>query len=86
MENKKINKLIVKLKTSAYQLRANYSIPIRLVYYINKVDENTEEKDIRYLMSLCELYLRVKGFYQKYRQFEELYDDEIETLLKDKFN
>lgn len=70
------------LKSKTYQLRAYGQIPYALTYLIYQL---TEEDDVNYLellMALSERYLRVKGYYKRYKQEEEIAKQEIILALE----
>lgn len=77
---KKRNKVkIATLKYQAYKLRANYQIPLYLAYLINHLDGTEEINYIKFLMECSLHYMRIKGYYKKFKGF----DDEATKNIKD---
>lgn len=68
------------VKYNALKLRKNYQLPYQLVYYINQLDKESDINWVKYLVSMSEHLLRVKGYYKKYPIAEE---DANEQLRND---
>lgn len=82
MNKAKINLLIGRLKNNALKLRGTNQLPSYLIYLILKLDKNTSEDIIRYLMACSEHMLRLKGYYKKYPSIEAQYNNELKEYFK----
>lgn len=75
---------IALIKKNTITLRAQYQIPRYLAKLILDIDKNTSIEYISDLILLTNMYMRVKGFYKKFPQFEEIYKQEIVEYFKKK--
>lgn len=74
--------LLGNVKNKALLLRKNYQIPYKLCYYIQHLTIESSDDLIKYLMSLCEHCLRIKGYYKKYPDIESSVNNEIDEGIK----
>ena len=74
----KINLKISKIKSNALKLRASHQLPYVLTFEIMKINKDSDDKFVRYLLVQSEHMLRVKGYYKKY----PLAEKECEKIIK----
>lgn len=72
---------LARIKFNALELRKRRQLPFYLVYLINNLTGNENPSYIAVLIQYCELYCRVRGFYKKYPDKENLYTEEIKQNL-----
>lgn len=83
MKKAKNNKAVFHfLKNKALELRKNSMLPFYLtkLIYALKGDENV--KYINFLRVCTEEWLRIKGFYKRYPQYEQIAESSIKSQLK----
>lgn len=84
--SKKTSKFkLFQIKTKALDLRKNYQIPYKLMYYISKLDDNSSEEVVKFLLSSTEHLLRVKGYYRKFVDIEHQVNASLEQEMKSRF-
>ena len=83
-EQNKVNKLLVKVKFNAYKLKESGSLPLFLFEDIAYLGIDSSIELVRCYMTLCEMYLRIKGFYFKYPELNEVYKAEVKKFLEER--
>lgn len=83
-EEKVVNKLLCRLKINAYKLKESGSLPLFLYLDICRLGIDTDIALVRDYMDLTEKYLRIKGFYFKYPEIQEVYKEEVRLYLKER--
>ena len=73
---------IVVLKHNVCKLRANYQLPFYLSYLVRNISSETDVDVIVKLRSYTEHFMRIKGYYKKYPQFEKSSNDDIAKLFQ----
>lgn len=86
MKAKHIKNKLSTLKYNAIKLRAQHQLPFMLCYYITQLNENSDVSWIEYLMALSEHMLRVKGYYIRYPEIEQQFDEEIKAEFNRRFS
>ena len=79
--NKK-KRMISTIKTNSIKLLINHQLPKQLVVYINKLDDDSSLKEIEFLKTLSEHYMRLKGYYKKYPVVHDEYNKEIRKVYE----
>ena len=74
---------ISKVKSNALKLRVNYQLPLSLVKFIYNINDLTSENEILFLKEMCEHYLRIKGYYNRYSDIDKQYSEEITKLYQE---
>lgn len=83
MKKAKNNKaLIWILKNKALELRKNYQLPFHLTKLIYSLKGDEKVSYVVVLKELTEQWLRIKGFYKRYPQTEELAEKSIKSTLE----
>lgn len=85
MNKAKISLLLARVKKNTITLRSSYQLPLYLTKLILDLNVHSDEVYIKDLMNLSTLYLRVKNFYKKFPQFEEVYKKEITEFISVKY-
>lgn len=83
-EERKVNKLLIKVKYNAYKLKESGQLPTFLFTKVVQLGVNTPMDQVRVYMSLCDLYMRRNGFYKQYPEYNKIYEDEIKEFLKER--
>lgn len=83
-EEKKVNKLLNKVKYKALKLKDGGQLPSFLFKKICLLGFDSSLEEVRFYMDLSNKYLRVKGFYKLYPEYEKIYEDEINALIKER--
>lgn len=73
------------LKYNALKLRKNFQLPYKLVYFINQLTSDSDINWFKYLISMSEHLLRVKGYYKKYPIAEQDANEQLSSDYR-KFN
>lgn len=71
------------IKSKSLELYKNHQIPFQLVYYIQGLNQHSDVRYIQLLCDLCEHYLRVKGYYKKYKDVAKQVNDLIDKSVTD---
>lgn len=77
----KIQRLLSKLKYTAFKLKEGGQIPPSLFLEICSLDQNSKEEDIRVLMEITEHLTRIKGYYFRFHEMELGID--IKKMIKE---
>lgn len=83
MEKKEL-KSLNKIKFNAWKLKTGGQIPPVLFTFICELDETSKVEDVKYLSQLTEHYLRIKGYYIKYKEISQQCDVEIFKMMKER--
>ena len=68
--NKKEKKFLNKVKMSAFKLKAEGQIPICLYNAIIDLNYDSDIDRVKSLMEMSDKYMRIKGFYFKYPDYD----------------
>lgn len=82
--SKKMSKSLAIIKYNNVKLRGGYQLPLFLSSCIDKLTKEDKEDYVSFLLSQCELYMRVKGFYKKYPSLDREYSELIKKELKER--
>lgn len=83
MKKAKNNKtLIWILKNKALELRKNYQLPFHLTKLIYSLKGDEKVSYVVVLKELTEQWLRIKGFYKRYPNMEDIAKLSIQDTLK----
>ena len=75
---------IIQLKNNALKLRANGQLPFALTKAIYNLNDNDSEDYLRLLMQYSKHYLRIKGYYNMYKDAEKQASCDIRKGFLDK--
>ena len=77
----RVQRLLSKLKYTAFKLKEGGQIPPSLFLEICSFDQNSKEEDVRVLMEITEHLTRIKGYY--FRFAEEQLGIDIKKMIKE---
>jgi len=83
-EERKVNKLLVKVKYKAYELKDGGQLPSFLFKKIALLGVDTPLELVKEYITLTDKYLRVKGFYKRFPEYESIYEEEVNKYLKER--
>ena len=66
----KIQRLLSKLKFTAFKLKEGGQIPPSLFLEICSLDQNSNEEDVSVLMEITEHLTRIKGYYFRFAEVQ----------------
>lgn len=83
-EERKVNKLLNKVKYNSLKLKDGGQLPSFLFKKICLLGIDSSFEEVRFYMDLSNKYLRVQGFYKRYPEYEKIYEDEVNALIKER--
>lgn len=66
-----------RLKKACVELRGKYQIPRAIYDLCMKLNAYSTQDEVNFLKSMSEFYIRVRGFYKKYKELDCAYSKEI---------
>lgn len=78
--SKKEKKLLNRVKIKSLELRDNGQIPICLYNAIIDLNYESSVDSVKSLMELCDKYMRIKGFYFKYPDYDRSCKNELRMM------
>ena len=84
MSKVKVKIQIAILKRKTIQARANHQLPIELSSRILDLNENSDVEYVKHLCFLTEHYIRIKGYYKRYKLADDEASADIRKGLIDK--
>lgn len=66
----KVQRLLSKVKYTAFKLKEGGQIPPSLFLEICSLDQNSKEEDIQVLMEITEHLTRIKGYYFRFAEMQ----------------
>lgn len=82
MSKLKNSVLMFQLKNKALQLRKNFQLPFYLTQCIYGLKKDENVHYVETLMYLTEQFMRVKGFYKKYKDQDDASTKVVKEVLK----
>lgn len=77
----KVQRLLSKLKFTAFRLKEGGQIPPSLFLEICSLDQNSKQEDVEVLMEITEHLTRIKGYYFKFHEVQLGID--IKKMIKE---